>query len=167
MMFRRVSDFLATWAEESEATLKILRALDDHSLAAPAADSHRSLGRLAWHISTTLGEMMERTGLEVGGAAHDAPVPAKAAAIVAAYEAGAKAIAEQVKGWTDSTLEVEDDMYGERWARGKTLGALVAHQTHHRGQMTVLLRQAGLPVPGIYGPSKEEWATYGMPAPTV
>jgi len=25
------------------------------------------------------------------------------------------------------------------------------------------MRQAGLKVPGIYGPSKEEWETYGMP----
>jgi uncharacterized damage-inducible protein DinB len=28
--------------------------------------------------------------------------------------------------------------------------------------MTVLMRQAGLPVPGLYGPSKEEWAAMGM-----
>jgi len=27
-----------------------------------------------------------------------------------------------------------------------------------------LMRQAGLKVPGIYGPSKEEWALMGMPA---
>jgi uncharacterized damage-inducible protein DinB len=54
-------------------------------------------------------------------------------------------------------------MYGEQWTRGFVLQALVAHQTHHRGQMTVLMRQAGLPVPGMYGPSKEEWAAMGMP----
>jgi len=166
MMFRRVSDFLASWKDESESTLKILRALDDRSLPG-AADSHRSLGRLAWHVTTTLGEMMERTGMKVGGPAHDAPVPAAAATIVSAYEAGAAAITEQVKGWTDATLEVEDEMYGERWPRGKTLFALVAHQTHHRGQMTILMRQAGLRVPGIYGPAKEEWSAYGMTAPTV
>ena len=28
----------------------------------------------------------------------------------------------------------------------------------------VLMRQAGLAVPGVYGPSKEEWGAYGMPA---
>lgn len=43
-------------------------------------------------------------------------------------------------------------MYGEIWARGLTLFYLITHQAHHRGQMTVLMRQAGLPVPGIYGP---------------
>ena len=29
--------------------------------------------------------------------------------------------------------------------------------------MTVLMRQTGLPVPGVYGPSLEEWEAYGMP----
>ena len=67
------------------------------------------------------------------------------------------------RGWTDEDLEVEDDMYGEMWARGKSLAAVVGHQTHHRGQMTVLMRQAGLTVPGVYGPAREEWAAYGMP----
>ncbi len=66
--------------------------------------------------------------------------------------------------WEDAELEVEDDMYGEQWPRGKSLAALLNHQTHHRGQMTVLMRQAGLQVPGVYGPSREEWAVYGMPA---
>jgi uncharacterized damage-inducible protein DinB len=31
--------------------------------------------------------------------------------------------------------------------------------------MTVLMRQAGLKVPGIYGPSYEEWLQFGMKAP--
>jgi uncharacterized damage-inducible protein DinB len=39
--------------------------------------------------------------------------------------------------------------------RGAMLRSLIDHQTHHRGQMTVLLRQAGLPVPGVMGPTKE------------
>lgn len=165
-MFRRVSDFLATWHHESDATLRLLRSLDDRSLAQPSGD-HRSIGRVAWHLALTLGEMMERTGLSVGGPAHEAPVPAQAAEIASTYDAAAKAVARQVKDWTDATLEVEDDMYGERWARGRTLFALVAHQTHHRGQLTVLMRQAGLPVVGVYGPAKEEWSAYGMTPPAV
>jgi hypothetical protein len=27
----------------------------------------------------------------------------------------------------------------------------------------VLMRQAGLNVPGVYGPSREEWTAYNMP----
>ena len=46
--------------------------------------------------------------------------------------------------------------------REHVLISLVRHQAHHRAQMTVLMRQAGLAVPGIYGPAREEWAAMGM-----
>jgi uncharacterized damage-inducible protein DinB len=61
---------------------------------------------------------------------------------------------------------LNDDIsaYGQTWKKGMILKMLNGHQIHHRGQMTVLMRQAGLKVPGVYGPSKEEWAAYGMPA---
>jgi uncharacterized damage-inducible protein DinB len=166
-MFRRVGDFLKAWGQERDATLKVLRALSDASLAQAVTKDDRTLGRLAWHLATTLGEMMERTGLTVGGPSHESQPPASVAAIVAAYETAAQAVADGVAAWTDATLEVEDDMYGEKWPRGQTLQALVAHQAHHRGQMTVLMRQAGLAVPGVYGPAREEWTTYGMPPPAV
>ena len=58
-------------------------------------------------------------------------------------------------------------MYGEIWKRGHSLQVLLVHQTHHRGQMTVLMRQAGLPVPSIYGPVKEGWSAYGVEPPKV
>ena len=166
-MFRRVADFQKAWEHESGSTLKVLGALTDASLAQAVTKDDRTLGRLAWHLATTPREMMERTGLAVGGPAHDAPPPATAAAIVSAYETASRAVADGVAAWSDATLEVEDDMYGEKWARGLTLQSLVAHQAHHRGQMTVLMRQAGLKVPGVYGPAREEWTAYGMKPPAV
>ncbi len=58
-------------------------------------------------------------------------------------------------------------MYGEKWTRGVTLQVLVNHQIHHRAQMTVVMRLLGLGVPGVYGPAKEEWSSYGMQPPAV
>jgi len=166
-MFRRVADFQKAWEHERGSTLKILGALTDASLSQAVTKDDRTLGRLAWHLATTPAEMMERTGLKVGGPSHDAPPPASAAPIVAAYEAASMAVTDGVAGWSDATLEVEDDMYGQRWPRGLTLQSLITHQTHHRGQMTVLMRQAGLKVPGVYGPAREEWTAYGMKPPSV
>ena len=54
-------------------------------------------------------------------------------------------------------------MYGETWKKGFALWVTVAHQAHHRGQLTVLMRMAGLKVPGIYGPAKEEWEEMNFP----
>jgi uncharacterized damage-inducible protein DinB len=166
-MFRRVTDFQKAWEKERGSTLKVLGALTDASLAQAVTKDDRTLGRMAWHLATTLGEMMERTGLKIAGPSHDAPPPSTAAAMLAAYETASRAVADGVAAWSDATLEVEDDMYGEKWARGLTLQALVVHQTHHRGQMTVLMRQAGLKVPGVYGPAREEWTAYGMQPPSV
>jgi uncharacterized damage-inducible protein DinB len=39
---------------------------------------------------------------------------------------------------------------------------LIVHEIHHRGQMTVLMRQAGLSFTGIYGPTREEWIKKGQ-----
>ena len=167
-MFRRVADFQKAWEQEREATLKILKALTDASLEQAVTKDDRTLGRMAWHLAQSLSEMMPRTGLTVTEPAQDAPVPPSAAAIADVYETASKAVSDEIASkWTDDTLGVEDDMYGTSWPRGLTLMALVLHQAHHRGQMTVLMRQAGLTVPGVYGPAREEWAAHGMSAPTV
>ncbi len=165
-MYRRVDDFLNTWRSETESTIKIFRQLSDASLGQRVSPEGRTLGFLAWHITVTIPEMLNRAGLAVDGAADGhAPVPSSATAIVAAYEAAARSAADQIRArWTDGTLDETREMYGESWTVGFTLLALITHQAHHRGQMTVLMRQAGLTVPGIYGPAREEWAAYGMAA---
>ena len=166
-MFTSLENFKKTWAYESESTLKVLGALTDASLGQASGSNDRTLGRIAWHVTTTIREMLERTGLKIAGPEPDAPVPAAALAIVKAYEEASGSLPGALAAWTNATLQVEDPMYGESWKRGVTLFALVLHQTHHRGQMTILMRQAGLKVPGVYGPAREEWVTMGMPAPEI
>jgi uncharacterized damage-inducible protein DinB len=68
---------------------------------------------------------------------------------------------------TNLTFEELIDFIGQKKPNGTLLMFLLQHQNHHRGQMTVLMRQAGLTVPGIYGPSKEEWANFGMIPPKM
>jgi uncharacterized damage-inducible protein DinB len=165
-MLRTIEDFQKDWAYESESTLKILNALTDGSLNQKVTPTGRSLGFIAWHLTLTLGEMLAHCGLKIDAPAENAECPTSAAEIAAAYEKGAKSVGEEIaKKWTDETLLETDNMYGETWPRGVTLFALITHQAHHRGQMTVLMRQAGLTVPGVYGPSSEEWQAHGMAAP--
>jgi uncharacterized damage-inducible protein DinB len=167
-MIRSVKDFDRLWSREVEATQKILKHLTTASLAQPIDANSRTLGRVAWHIVTSIPEMMTRVGIPLPGPAADDPMPATAKEIFTGYNACALALLDHVKtAWTDETLLIEDDMYGERWRRGFTLLTLVLHQIHHRGQMTVLMRQAGLDVPGVYGPARQEWAAYGMAPPEV
>lgn len=167
-MFTKLKHFQRAWAYESESTLKVLRALTDESLAQAVAPQERTLGRIAWHLTTSVPEMMERTGVKLAGPAADAPLPRSAAAIAEGYEKLAKSLADELaRSWNDETLQIVDEMYGEKWKRGITLNVLITHQAHHRGQMTVLMRQAGLKVPGVYGPAREEWAGMGAAPPEI
>lgn len=167
-MFRTLADFQKSWEYETECTLKLLGALTDASLQQAVTPNDRTLGRIAWHIVTTVPEMMERTGLKLSGISHDAAMPTEARALAPAYETVAKSLAEQLRErWTDETLIQKDEMYGESWKRGFTLAVLIRHQAHHRGQMTVLMRQAHLRVPGVYGPAREEWGEFGQQPPAV
>jgi uncharacterized damage-inducible protein DinB len=112
--------------------------------------------------------MAVRTGLAVEGPQETDGVPERAGDIKAAYDKAASSLLDSVVGnWKDETLLIEDEMYGQKWKRGFTLKVLIDHEIHHRGQMTVLMRKAGLTIPGIYGPSKEEWKKFGMKEPEI
>jgi len=167
-MFHQLNEFYDDWQYEAEMTQKMLDNITDAALASESYADGRTIGRLAWHIVQTVPEMMAKAGLTVTGPTEHEPVPSAAATIGSAYRTAAASLVDQLRAqWTDATLSEEDDMYGERWSRAVTLSVLIRHQTHHRGQLTVLMRQAGLPIPGIYGPTREEWANWGMPAPEI
>ena len=66
-MYHNLEEFLSHWAFESADTQKLMDALTDASLTQPMYPGGRTLGRLAWHIAQTIPEMMNKTGLAVGG----------------------------------------------------------------------------------------------------
>jgi uncharacterized damage-inducible protein DinB len=167
-MIRTISDFEHSWSAEIESTQKVFKHLTNESLSKQIHPDVRTLGRLAWHIVTTIPEMTGRMGLKTAGPGEHDPIPATAKEILAGYSTAAISLLDEVKkNWKDETLEVEDDMYGEKWKRGSSLGGFIKHEIHHRAQMIVLMRQLGLAVPGIYGPTRDEWKQYGMNAPEV
>ncbi|MEW6411451.1 MAG: DinB family protein [Candidatus Zixiibacteriota bacterium] len=167
-MFTTIEEFEKRWQYESSTTQAVMDALTDESLGQAVADDHRTLGRMAWHIACAIPEITGHTGIDFGGVDPRAPMPRKAREIADGYRKFSQTLLQDVKkNWTDSTLAEEDEMYGEKWRRGFTLLIVTLHEVHHRGQMTVLMRQAGLVVPNIYGQAKEGWAALGIPEPEV
>jgi uncharacterized damage-inducible protein DinB len=163
-MYSSISRFLSDWEQESAATLRVMKAVTDESLGRTVSAGGRSLGTLAWHIVLTLGEMGAKAGLGPVVPAAESPEPATSREIASGYTMAARFVAEKVRAsWTDAMLEDTLQLYGRTWTRSGVLASLVKHQIHHRGQMTVLMRQAGIAVPGVYGPAREEWAAMGLP----
>ena len=165
-MYRKIQDFLNDWNYESEGTAKIFSLITDANRRQEIHEGVRSLERLSWHLTQTITEMGHRAGLFPVDPFEGEDIPLNTASILEIYKDYSEQIAKAVNSkWTDSTLEDQVDMYGEQWSKGTILRVLINHQSHHRGQMTVILRMFDIPVPGLYGPSKEEWAQMGMLAP--
>jgi len=167
-MFLTIKQFTDVWKQESDNTRKIFGALTDASLTKKVAEDQRTLGRMAWHIVLTLGELGGSLGLKVDCPKEDSPMPQSAKEILNAYDKAALSLSNSVnKDWNDEKLKVEIELYGQKFTNSLGLWMTVVHEIHHRAQMTVLMRQAGVKVPGIYGPSYDEWAGYGGKPPAI
>ncbi|MFO1445163.1 DinB family protein [Bacillus sp. Bva_UNVM-123] len=167
-MFIKIEHFLKSWEYESEATQKLLNHLTDGSLKQEITSQNWTLGRIAWHIVCSIRIIASNTNLTFEAPTKDWPVPDSAQLIANNYQQASHSFIQSLKAqWSDKSLVEYIDFLGEKIPNGSLLLFLIQHQNHHRGQMTVLMRQAGLTVPGIYGPAKEEWAYFGMEAPKM
>lgn len=167
-MFHKLDHFIRSWEYESGVTQKLLNHLTDTALEKKITPEHWSLGRIAWHIVTAIKVITSNANLTFDAPAKDWPVPDSAQFIATSYQEASEAFIQAIKAqWHDQTLEEHIDFFGQQMPIGSLLLFLLQHQTHHRGQMTVLMRQAGLTVTGVYGPAKEEWSAFGMEPPKM
>ncbi|MED4017052.1 DinB family protein [Sutcliffiella cohnii] len=156
-MYRTVNDFLVDWSNSSHGTLRVLEALTDEKLDQSIVEGHSSLGWLGWHIVTSTAFFANLAGLDVKSPGSEKSVPTSANEIANAFRKIIDELKLEVdRKLTDEKLLEEVESFGRTTPRGALLKVLMDHSIHHRGQMTVLLRQAGLQVPGVMGPTKED-----------
>ena len=165
-MFHKLEEFHENHLPRIAEIRKNLDNLTDESLKFVPYDNGPTIGWVAWHLVETVVEMMSRTGLELDPLPHEG-IPESAAELAAAYQAVHDGLDKAIRSsWTDESLQVADEMYGMQWKRGLTLSILMSHEYHHHGQLTVMMRLAGLPITGIFGPAREEWDQLGMEQPS-
>lgn len=161
-MFVKIEEFIEAWTEESKLTERVIEALTDGSLSQPVSEGRRTLGQIAWHLVGSI-HYMTHCGLDFAGPSSGEPVPSSAAEIAEEYRRISGALLEAIRSqWTDEQLLATTEIAGEPRPNGASLRFTLMHQAHHRGQMTVLMRQAGLRLPDIYGPTYESWIEQGM-----
>jgi uncharacterized damage-inducible protein DinB len=157
-VFYSVENFVETWRLETATTARVLGSLTDASLKVRAADSARSLGELAWHVVTSIREIGALASLPLSGPRQREAAPVRAEGIGATHATCSRELAAAAASLSDVMLLDRVNVYGEEWAVGRVLWVLLAHEIHHRGQIVSLMRVAGLRVPSVYGPSRDEWA---------
>lgn len=161
-MYLSISNFKNDWQAEYDATLKTFNGLTNASLTAPMPNNIRSIATLAWHIVYSVSEMLNHTELKIEALPVKVPTGLTVTMLIDEYKKTNIAFVAAIDAWEYNQLTVKVPMYGEEWSKGKILQVIMHHQIHHRAQLGVLMRLAGLAVPGMYGPSKEDWTAMGI-----
>ncbi|MFC5471376.1 DinB family protein [Cohnella suwonensis] len=160
-MFTSINEFVKEFESESAITERVLDSLTDESLGQAVTAQHRTLGRIAWHLVLSFN-YMTNLGLTYDEPLADNSAPSSAAAITGEYRRLSQSFLRAVRSqWTDESLGNAVNMFGEDWLNGASLRYSLRHEIHHRGQMTVLMRQAGLRVPDVLGSTRDDWIDRG------
>ena len=155
-MYHTADEFLLFYVNESATTAKVLGTLTDASLALEKAAGHNTVGDIAWHIATAPVYMLNQVGFILDAALAEKPEQLTAAAIQATHAKLVEQVKAQAAKLTPADLAEVHHVFGMMdWPTATMLAVLLNHEIHHRGQLSVLVRQAGLVVPMIYGPTKE------------
>lgn len=155
-MFRAKNDFLTQYRQEGETTLACIRELTDESLSQAVSELDRTLGEIAWHVVQSMIVFGKRANLKLDGLSLEKPMPDTQAELLSeAEKIFNQTLSEYEADVTDENLNDDVEFFGHNMPKGALLYAFITHQTHHRGQMSVLMRQADVRVPGIYGPSRD------------
>lgn len=156
-MFTDAQAFLGVYGWESQSTSRVLGALTDNALAQDKAPGHNmTAGDIAWHIATAPVYMLNQVGFNIDAVSPEMPAQLTAAHIKETYDAICAQVKEQVAAKTPEDLARTHRVFQMMdWSTGQMLGIMLTHEVHHRGQLSVLMRQAGLVVPSIYGPTFE------------
>lgn len=165
-MYVTIADFIKEWNKEAKLTQKVLDGLTDESLNQKVYSEGRTLGRIAWHFITNIPDYLNHFGVNMDRVANEEHVPSSAKEIAMTFKKvsaeAARAIEQQ---WSDRDLSNIQTAFGREETNAQIWMGLIKHIVHHRGQLTVLIRQAGLKPFGVYGPPKEDWIHLGVENP--
>jgi uncharacterized damage-inducible protein DinB len=157
--------FLRIWDREAKTTAKVCRAFPAESLGVKPHERSRSIRDLAWQcvIDERVIEKIIDGFSDLRNVPPSPPPPETMEEIVAAYEAAHREASEKMRRpETVFSKTVTVMMRGGSIAleQAETIWGNLLDQVHHRGQLTIYLRQAGGKVPAIYGPSGDEAVSF-------
>ena len=158
-MYRNLNDFIQEWEKNCAGTLAIFESITDEKKYVSIVEGHSSLEFLSWHLTAAPAYFLGQAGFSLEVELDPINTPATISEIISKYKAVSDNVVKVVQeNLSDEKLLTEVTSHGQLTPIGAILRLMVDHQTHHRAQMQVLLRQAGLPVPGVMGPTKEALA---------
>ncbi len=159
-----IDGMLQELEEEARTTRRVLERVPDNKLTWRPHEKARTLGELAMHVAIVPGAVAELIASPSPAQVPQFtdPTTQSAPELVSTLEESIAKAKRVLGGIDDTTLMATwRMMQGEREVFAVPRVALLRsvmlnHWYHHRGQLTVYLRELDVPIPSIYGPSADE-----------
>src|SRR5262245_39326501 len=150
---------------ELRETRRVLERVTTEKLDWKHHDKSRSFGNLAQHIAelpTFALTILNQDEIDFARPHPRSVAIATREKLLATFDENAAKLTSALDAADDERLQAHFKMRrGEsvfydapRFQALRRMG--INHMIHHRGQLTVFLRELGIPVPGVYGPSADE-----------
>ena len=159
-----IDGMLQELEQETQTTRRVLERVPGNQLAWRPHEKARTLGELALHVAMVPGGVAELVASPSPAQAPQFtdPSPTSVSELIPALDQSIAKATKVLGGMDDATLMATWRlMQGDRELLAAPRVAMLRsvmlnHWYHHRGQLTVYLRELGVPVPAIYGPSADE-----------
>ena len=159
-----IDGMLQELEQEAETTRRVLERVPDDQLGWRPHEKARTLGELALHVAMVPGAVAQLVATQSTAQApkFTDPSPTSAADLIPTLDESIAKAKKLLGGMDDATLMATWRMMkGEhelialpRVAMLRSI--MLNHWYHHRGQLSVYLRELDIPIPSIYGPSADE-----------
>jgi uncharacterized damage-inducible protein DinB len=159
-----IHEFLEELDREAPTTRRSLEQVREDKLDWKPHEKSQTLGQLAYHVANipkALGELSLLTEFDVSFVV-PRPSVANRAELLKVHDESVARAREVLSGMDDAALALPwRMMLGKREIGAMPRGVFIRsvlfnHWYHHRGQLTVYLRETGSMVPAIYGASADE-----------
>jgi uncharacterized damage-inducible protein DinB len=158
-----IDGLLQELEQEAQTTKRVLERVPDAQLGWKPHPKSMTLGQLAMHIAIVPGGVAEAAAQpSMQRPLFEHPAPAGASELLPMLDDSIKRARNALQGLDDSALMATWRVLdGDREILAMPRIAFIRsimlnHWYHHRGQLSVYLRQLNVPVPSIYGPSADE-----------
>jgi uncharacterized damage-inducible protein DinB len=158
-----IDGLLQELEHEAQTTRRVLERVPEAHLAWKPHPKSMTLGQLAMHVAVVPGGVAEFVVPPVQQVPEfPQPSPNSASELVPMLDDSVTRARKALGNMDDATINatctiVDGDRQVMSMPRIAFLRSIMLnHWYHHRGQLTVYLRQLNVPVPSIYGPSADE-----------
>ena len=158
-----IDGMLQELEQEAQTTRRVLERVPGDQLGWRPHKKARTLGELALHVASTPGAVATLASQsEIQAPDFRDASPTSAAELIPALDESIATAKRVLGGMVDTTVNGmwrmkrngHDVVAMPRAALLRSI--MLNHWYHHRGQLSVYLRELGVPIPSIYGPSADE-----------